>query len=82
VIRRVGVEEERFFSEPRIFFVDDDSGLSAIGQTASGLNFYDDSGRSPLAKHFGKFLTFTKLLSPSLPKLVWTDRTVDSGHRL
>jgi hypothetical protein len=22
---------ERFFSEPRIFFVDDDSGLSAIG---------------------------------------------------
>jgi hypothetical protein len=39
----------RDFSEPRISFVDDDSGLSAIGQTASGLNFYDDRERSPLA---------------------------------
>jgi hypothetical protein len=32
--------------EPRIFLVDDDSGLSGIGSAASGLNFYDDSGRS------------------------------------
>jgi hypothetical protein len=37
---------KRFFSEPRIFYVNDDSGLSALlGQTANVLNFYDDSGR-------------------------------------
>ncbi len=28
------------------FFVDDDSGHSAFGQTASGLNFYDNNGHS------------------------------------
>ncbi len=33
-----------FFSEQRIFFVDEESGLSS-----SGLNFYDDSGCSPLS---------------------------------
>jgi hypothetical protein len=37
---------ERFSSEPGIFFVDDSP---LLGQSASGLNFYDDSGRSPLA---------------------------------
>ncbi len=42
---------ERIFSEPRICFVDDDSGLSSplLGHSASGQNFYDDSERSPLA---------------------------------
>jgi hypothetical protein len=43
---------ERFFSEPRIFFVDDDRGLSAIGQSDSELNFYDDMDQKPLFRHF------------------------------
>jgi hypothetical protein len=38
-----------FFSLLRMFLVDDDSGLSLLGQSAKGLNFYDDSGHSPLA---------------------------------
>ncbi len=41
---------ERFFSEPRIFLLMTIAGDSPLpGQSASGLNFYDDSGRSPLA---------------------------------
>jgi len=32
-----------------IFLVDDDSGLSLLGQSASGQNFDDDSGCRPLA---------------------------------
>jgi hypothetical protein len=40
---------ERFISEPRIFFVDDHSDSPLLGQSASLLNFYDDSGRSPFA---------------------------------
>ncbi len=40
---------ERFFQSQEFFVVDDDSGLSATGQSTSGLNFYDDSERSLLA---------------------------------
>jgi hypothetical protein len=36
---RAGVGAERFFSEPRIFFVADDSGLSAIGSDTGRQNF-------------------------------------------
>ncbi len=39
----------KFFSEPRIFLLMTIPDSPLLGQTASGLNFYDDSGRSPLA---------------------------------
>ncbi len=38
-----------FFQSNEFFVVDEDSGLSAIGSVASGLNFYVNCGRSPLA---------------------------------
>jgi hypothetical protein len=39
-----------FFTFCKEFFVvDDDSGLSAIGLVCEQTEFYDDSGRSPLA---------------------------------
>jgi hypothetical protein len=40
---------ERIFSEPRIFFVDDDSALSPLlGQSASGLKAFIPSFSPPL----------------------------------
>ncbi len=40
---------EIFFSEPRIFLLMTIADSPLLGQSASGLNFYDDSGRRPLA---------------------------------
>jgi hypothetical protein len=38
-----------FFSGPRICLLMTIAGPLLMGQSASGLNFYDDSGRRPLA---------------------------------
>ncbi len=35
---------ERFFSEPRIFLLMRIADSTLLGQSASGLNFYDDRG--------------------------------------
>ncbi len=52
---------ERFFSEPRISFVDDETIADSplLGQSASGLNVYYDSGRSPLADSKPLFCHFS-----------------------
>ncbi len=44
-----GAAVERFFSEPRIFVLMTIADSPLLGQSASRLNYYDDSGRSPLA---------------------------------
>ena len=40
---------ERYFSEPRIFLLMTIADSPLLGQSASGMNFNDDSGRRPLA---------------------------------
>jgi hypothetical protein len=40
---------ERFFSKPRIFLLMMIVDSLLLGQSASGRNFCDDSGRNPLA---------------------------------